>query len=280
MSSSLNRFALDEHNDATRFFNKNGYVIIKNFFTEEDLAECKCELKNIIEAYRIKAGLPPLKTDSEDIFTTGINQLESIDHEYVAAIYDTIFQSPVFFRISGSKRTEETIKMLLGVDNSQPLYAYTNRCRIDPPEDNRRTYGWHQEVFYTVPKGRFIQTWAPLICDATVKNGTIEVAVGSHKEGLTQQTWNEIEGRATQILIEDSVVNKYPRVPVEMKVGELLFFSGYLAHRSGNNTSNQVRYSLIGMYHDVRHEPFLTPRISFQYRGLSPRQYYDQEFPG
>ena len=32
------------------------------------------------------------------------------------------------------------------------LYGHTNRCRIDPPEDERRTYDWHQETFYTIPK--------------------------------------------------------------------------------------------------------------------------------
>jgi phytanoyl-CoA hydroxylase len=279
MNHSLNRFALDDYDNAKKFFDDNGYMIIKNFFTKEELNDFKCELRSIITAYMIKAKLAPLEADSDDIFTVGINQLESINHEYIAAVYDTIFQSPSFFRIVGNKSTEKTVKMLLGMGDARSLYAFTNRCLIAPQKENQRTYGWHQEVFYTIPKGKFIQTWAPLIFDTTVLNGTIQVATGSHKEGVAQQTWDEIEGQAPKIIIKDDIVNRYPKASVEMNVGELLFFSGYLAHRSGNNTSEQVRYSLVGMYHDVQHEPFLSPKISFQHRGLSPKQYYDQEFP-
>jgi ectoine hydroxylase-related dioxygenase (phytanoyl-CoA dioxygenase family) len=167
---------------------------------------------------------------------------------------------------------------LLGINESSPLYGYTNRCRIDPPQDDRRTYNWHQEVFYTIPRGNYIQTWAPLIFDTTLRNGTIEVASGSHVEKIAKQTWNDIEGRATQILVGDEIVNKYTQGPVEMKVGELLMFSGFLVHRSGKNISNQVRYSLVGMYHDVMHEPFVAPKLNFQFRSSSPREYFDECF--
>ena len=52
-----------------------------------------------------------------------------------------------------------------------------------------------------------------------------------------------------------------------MKLGELLIFSGYLAHQSGTNTSDQHRYSLVGMYHDASKLDFETPQISFNYGG-------------
>ena len=134
------------------------------------------------------------------------------------------------------------------------------------------------EVFYTIPYGSYIQTWAPLIFDTTIQNGTIEIASGSHQEGIADQSWNEVEGGATQIIIEKSVVDKYPNGPVEMQVGELLLFSGYLFHRSGNNVSNQVRYSLVGMFHDINNIPFIAPKLSYEFRGTSPKEFYDQTF--
>ena len=158
------------------------------------------------------------------------------------------------------------------------LYGHTNRCRIDPPRDNRRTYGWHQEVFYTIPEGNYIQTWAPLLFDTTIKNGTIEIAAGSHKEGIAKQSWNEVEGGATQIIVDPKIVDKYPNSPLEMKLGELLLFSGYLFHRSGNNISDHVRYSLVGMFHDVSYVPFTAPKLNFQYRGITPQNFYNKTF--
>jgi ectoine hydroxylase-related dioxygenase (phytanoyl-CoA dioxygenase family) len=278
MEKQVKRFHITDLQAALKFFEENGFVIVKNFYSAEDLQDFKIEVKNIINAYLLKAGIQEMDSENDDILSNGILALEEKDHEYVAAIYDTIFQSPSFFRILGNRNTESYIKTLLKIDLSHALYGFTNRCRIDPPNDNRRTYGWHQEVFYTVPRGSYIQTWAPLIFDTTFENGTIEVAVGSQKEKIANQTWNELEGKATQILVDDNIVNKYEQQVVEMKVGEMLFFSGFLAHRSGNNTSQQVRYSLVGMYHDVKHKPFITPKLGFTFRKSSPKEYFEEVF--
>jgi len=272
------RFDIKNQEEIKKYFDINGFVIIKDFYVEEDLKDFKSDVKNIINSYLIKAELQEMDSTSDDILSKGILELEDKGHDFVAAVYDTIFQSPSFFRIAGNRDTENQIRNLLNIDSTHSLYGFTNRCRIDPPKDNRRTYGWHQEVFYTVPKGSYIQTWAPLIFDTTFENGTIEVAIGSHKEKIADQTWNEFEGKATQILVDDNIVEKYEQLVVEMKVGEILFFSGFLAHRSGNNISKQVRYSLVGMYHDVKHEPFFTPKIEFSYRKSSPKQFFDEIF--
>jgi ectoine hydroxylase-related dioxygenase (phytanoyl-CoA dioxygenase family) len=274
----IQRFSRTQSDDMRRYFDENGFVIITDALSSEDIADFRAEVKNVISAFLKKAGLPPISHEGDRIFTDGIHALEKADHEYVASIYDTIFQTPSFFRILGERNIETAIKDLLGIEPDHALYGFTNRCRIDPPSDNRRTYGWHQEVFYTVAQGKYLQTWAPLVFDTKVANGTIEICPGSHKEVIAKQSWDEIPGRATQILIDDAVIAKYDPTPVEMKLGELLIFSGYLAHRSGSNTSDQVRYSLVGMYHDVMHEPFKTPKLGFDYRGQSPRAFYDSVF--
>lgn len=274
----IKRFDASDSQAAVSFYEENGFVILKDFYPVKDLRDFKLEVKNIINAHLLKAGIQEMDSVSDDMLSSGICALEEKDHDYVASIYDTIFQSPSFFRILGNRETEGFIKDLLHIDASHALYGFTNRCRIDPPKDNRRTYGWHQEVFYTVPKSNYIQTWAPLIFDTTFENGTIEVAVGSHKEKIANQTWNELEGKATQILVDQDIVEKYEQRVVEMKVGEVLFFSGFLVHRSGSNISKQVRYSLVGMYHDVKHKPFVTPKLGFAFRGFSPREYFDEVF--
>jgi len=272
----MKRFSKKDEEEAKLFFNNNGFVIIEDVFNEEFLNDFKLEAENIIKAHVIK-GEVDCDIDSINIFDSTMESLEQKNHDLIASIYDTLFQCPSFLRIVSNKDLTHFSRLLLG-NMDAPLYGYTNRCRIDPPRDERRTYGWHQEVFYTVPKGHYIQTWAPLIRNTTMQNGTIEVAVGSHKEEIANQTWNEENGRATQILIDKNIINKYEQKAVEMKLGELLLFSGYLAHRSGINTSKEHRYSLVGMYHDVSTKEFLTPSIDFQYRGMTPKEFYDHKF--
>jgi len=271
----IKRFNLGDASGAKKYFDENGFVIIENAFDQNCLEVFNSELSEIIKAHIAKAGIDKDYNDDE-IFDQAMMDLEAKDHEYIASIYDTIFQCPSFLRIISKESVIDSVRSLMDKPNA-PLYGYTNRCRIDPPKDDRRTYGWHQEVFYTIPKGNYLQTWAPLIRNTTIKNGTIQVAIGSHKEGIAKQSWNEIEGRATQILVDSEIVNKYEQVSVEMALGELLIFSGYLAHKSGTNLSDQYRYSLVGMYHDVSKLEFETPRLGFNYRGLTPREFFESE---
>ncbi|WP_186645994.1 phytanoyl-CoA dioxygenase family protein [Fluviispira vulneris] len=271
----IKRFRKNNLGEAKDFFKTNGFIVVEDAFDQELLNDFKEEFASVIKAYLAKAKIKDQIMDFE-LFHKGMELLEKKDHMYVAAVYDTIFLTPSFLRIASQKFTSDIVRILL--DNvTAPLYGYTNRCLIAPPSDDRRTYGWHQEVFYTIPEGRYIQTWAPLIDDTSTLNGTIEIAVGSHKEGIAPQTWKDIKGRATQIIVSDDVLAKYEKVSLPMKLGELLLFSGFLAHRSGTNISSMHRYSLVGMYHDVSEIKFITPTLNFSYRGKTPKEYYDKE---
>lgn len=186
-------------------------------------------------------------------------------------IYDAAAQMPEFLRLAAKPETALWANALLGRPEGAPLYLFTARCRIDRPQDQRRTYGWHQEVFYTMPGSRFVQTWAPLIRDTTVENGTIEVCPGSHREGIARASWEETEGRALQVTVAPDVVARYEAVAVPMRLGQMLIFDGRLFHRSGHNASTQTRYSMVGQYHGAGFRP---PRPTFDWRGQTPREYF------
>ena len=157
----LKKFKSNESDKIKAFFKDFGFVIIENAFTSEICEDFKSELAELIRAYLLKAGLPD-DYIGDDIFHKAMEDLENVDHSYVASLYDSIYQCPSFMRIVASKNMTSSVRSLLPGKNA-PLYGHTNRCRIDPPQDDRRTYGWHQEVFYTIPRGRYIQSWAPLL---------------------------------------------------------------------------------------------------------------------
>lgn len=228
------------------FYQTNGYLILDDFFSTADLLDFKEAYREIIMAnlknVQKKHSLPWAASDYIGReFDAGMDALEAVDHKYVADIYDLSCQIPAFFRILGKRELSASINQLLNRQAHLPLYCYTNRCRIDPPFDERRTTCWHQEIFYTVPQSSFIQTWAPLIRDTTIENGAIEICVGSHRQGIVPQSWNEIPGRALQIAVDDEYVNKYEPKSMPMKLGQLLLFSQYLFHRSGKNVSKEYR---------------------------------------
>jgi hypothetical protein len=204
-----------------------------------------------------------------------IMELFNINKDILGEGYDIISYSSTFLRFLSKKNVESVTKEILELHDTNSLYGWTNRVRIDPPNDERRTYGWHQEVFYTIPETRFLQTWCPVIRDTTVDNGTIELCLKSNSEGIAKQSWTDIEGRATQIIVAPEIVNKYEQIQLEMKIGDVLFFDGRLFHKSGHNsTKDEIRFSLVGMWNDVNHEGFRGPKPSFNQRTEDNRREY------
>lgn len=232
-------------------YHRDGFIVVDEFFSHMELAEFGLAFGRLINWRRV--------------FNRPIGEL-----------YDICSTLPEFLRIVGKKDTALAVNQLLDRPLQDPMFGYTNRCLIQPPNDDSHAYGWHQEVFYTIPESRFVQTWAPLISDTTLENGTIEVCVGSHKEGIAEQTWYEPEqpGHSVQVIVAPHVVAKYEQRAIPMTLGQMLFFDGHLFHRSGKNTSSDNRYSLVGMYHDVDAKGFVAPMPSLKYRGKSPYDWY------
>ena len=63
---------------------------------------------------------------------------------------------------------------------------------------------------------------------------------------------------------------------MELKVGQLLIFNSKLIHRSGNNVSNQVRYSLVGINHTLDNEFFVPPRFTEIEKKEKFAEYYEE----
>jgi len=277
-----NAIGLDDYES----FKKNGNLIKKNLVNEAyhseifylfyDLANSTIKRNKINVNYNIK-NIDDLdfNKDLKELDKILLNILK-IDNKLIGEIYDTVSYSSCFLKLVSDSNIEDYARSLLGLGKRNTIYSWTHRVRIDPPADERRTYGWHQEIFYTVPETKFIQTWFPLIRDTTIENGTIEICEGSHNEGIAKQVWNDIEGRATQIIVDKDVVSKYKQKKLEMKKGEVLFFDPHTFHRSGSNsTKDEIRFSVVGMWHDTTHGTFRAPKPIFESRTISAREYYN-----
>ena len=267
-------------------FNTNGYIIEKNIISSNlqkeiflmfyDLGHSTLLRNNIKCDFEIKSTKDISFKDTKELDRILLTILNA-DNKFIGELYDTVSYSSTFLKLVSDSQMEEISRSLLGLKKYNTIYSWTHRVRIDPPRDERRTYGWHQEIFYTIPNTKFIQTWCPLIRDTTVKNGTIEICGGSHKEGIAKQKWNEVDGRATQILVDENIVKKYQQKKIPMTLGDVMFFDPHLFHRSGHNTTeDQIRFSLVGMWNDSTHEKFRAPKPNFQSRTISAKTNYEK----
>ena len=268
------------------FFESNGYLNKENilgdkyhselFYLFYDLSVSTIKRNKINLNYELK------KVEDLD-FNKDLKELDKvllhilkINNKLIGELYDTVSYSSCFLKLVSDSNIEDYTRFLLNLSKRNTIYSWTHRVRIDPPKDERRTYGWHQEIFYTIPETKFIQTWCPLIRSTTVENGTIEICEGSHKEGIAKQTWNEIEGRVAQIIVDKDIVAKYKQKKLPMNKGDILFFDPHMFHRSGHNsTKDEIRFSLVGMWNDTTSKKFRAPQPQFKSRTISAKQYFN-----
>lgn len=108
----------------------------------------------------------------------------------------------------------------------------------------------HQDNSYAQnPNGMYLAVGYPLL-DCSPDNGGLYVYPGSHKEGL--YLWDDVEG-AKQKYGEGAgnkivVPEKYEKVDIELKQGDVIIFHGDLIHGSYPNHSDRSRPFLVINY--------------------------------
>ena len=115
---------------------------------------------------------------------------------------------------------------------------------------------WHQDNAYFdhLPLEAIATAWIALD-DATMQNGCMHVMAGMH----TGEAFKHIHTFDCQIV--EGRINYSKAIPIEMKAGSAMFFSGMLPHQTPPNHSSQRRRAL-----------------QFQYRGANTRQVSAEEY--
>lgn len=107
---------------------------------------------------------------------------------------------------------------------------------------------WHQDERFIPTRDRsLIGAWIALD-DATVENGCLWVLPGSHRPGVLYQTRDH--GRPDEFDPTDEAYgfDASDAIPVEVQTGDVVFFNGYLLHRSLKNRSDRTRRALVNHY--------------------------------
>lgn len=274
--------------DDKAFFDENGYIVIDDAFSKEDLQAFKVSLNGLVKLAVTKAArcnpnleLPSLNAGDE--LDQGIIALDKVSPEYVSFIQRTIARSAEFLKLCSNPRVTELIKVLLDMPQDLPLYLTSNGVVFTNPqkEDRKRAnfeIDWHLDTFFTIPKSRFIQIWAPLYHDSTEEIGTLMVCPGSNKIDPYQrkQRFNPDFGYNNQYYLEPEEVKPYQPHSIELKLGQLLIFDGRTIHRSGQNISNHVRCTLLGLAHHTGKDEFVPLTALYKYHALTPEAHFYQ----
>jgi ectoine hydroxylase-related dioxygenase (phytanoyl-CoA dioxygenase family) len=108
---------------------------------------------------------------------------------------------------------------------------------------------WHQDENFIPTRDRSLTAAWIALDDATVENGCLWVLPGSHRAGVLHPD-REHDDERFDCTVEayDFPYTDDDAVPVEVTAGSVVFFNGYLLHRSLPNTSAGTRRALVSHY--------------------------------
>ncbi len=262
--------------DKTEFW-KNGFFIAKGFFDPEKIIVIQHKAKFFFKQQFVEVGL--LDNISENIENEDFNQIlfEFFEKfpERVVSTGKHIQHMIDLHRISLDSKIENSLKEIGQITpnictrpvlffNSKKLAKKDVYWKTDPHQDWRSMQGSLNSIV----------VWLPLI-DVDKKLGALEIVPKSHFNGL--QTTDFKDGFGTLPIKE---VNKNEWLPIELEVGDVLFFSSFLYHRSGiNSTENGIRWSCHFRYNDISEKSFIERGYPHPYVYYPNQELITPDFP-
>jgi ectoine hydroxylase-related dioxygenase (phytanoyl-CoA dioxygenase family) len=259
-------------NNYKKKFNENGFVILKNALNKKTLTNFSKSLAYLINASSVKGirinNIRKKNTEHlKQEILRNLLHLEKKNHSFIAKIYDTIRDLNIMDKVFNNQKINKLIYSLLSIEDDVPIYVKQKACRIDMPKNNDFSLDWHQESPYTIKNTDLIQIWAPALENINSENGAIKILPGSHKEGhLKTEDYFPKIGHA-QYVPKKNILKKYNEKSIELKIGDVMLFSKFLIHRSGENNSFKPRLTFIAHYHNPIKKDFFK---NFIYKGDKP----------
>ena len=221
------------------FFVENGYVAVPDVIDADELEELKSD---IVRLARGEYPCENIKRISDAVDDTEV--LKSI-----LCIHQPHFVSPV---IEKYVRHPKICGILSQITAAHlPWWDGSVKCMqsmyfVKPPKFQGQA--WHQDEIYIPTRDRsLIGAWIA-VDDATEENGCLWIIPGSHKTGYLYPQREHEKSEEFDFAPESYGFDESVEVPVEVKAGTLVFFNGYLLHRSRKNRSDLYRRVLVNHY--------------------------------
>lgn len=230
---------------------ESGYIILRGFYSEREckrITEASIDAaKKIVEvgvevrpSYYYKSGSYTVPEENfqgdPDNFEDSLSKIYNLHREDVHG-------TDIFQKFCQNESLNKIISGVLGdnVDCFNSQFIFKNPGALGQP--------WHQDsLYYNFDRAPQVGVWLAT-SKATIDNGCLFVAPGSHKEPIH---YHEKDSREKSNLgyVEICDYDFSDAVAVTMDVGDVLIFHSLLMHKSIDNTSQDRRSAMVFHFAD------------------------------
>lgn len=222
-----------------QFFVENGYLIVPDLVTLEEVEEMRRDTVHLA-----RGGYP-----CESLLSLPADLSDEEALQNILCIHQPHYLSPVMEKYVRHPKICGVLSQITAAH--LPWWDGSVKCMqsmlfVKPP--GFQGQAWHQDEIYIPTRDRsLIGAWIALD-DATVENGCLFVIPGSHRQGYLYPQRAHNNPEEFDFAQESYGFDESAQVPVEVKTGTVVFFNGYLLHRSFKNRSQIFRRVLVNHY--------------------------------
>jgi ectoine hydroxylase-related dioxygenase (phytanoyl-CoA dioxygenase family) len=255
-------------------YKKNGYALLPGYLDREQVKAIKSEAQSIFMLMLRKNGIPVL-SENDQGFADALFELFRTNYA------DFIGAARAAQHILSMHRfavSDQIMNLLKEIGLAIPILCvkpiiYFNSRNLAKVEGHFKTPA-HQDWRSMQGSLNSVVIWVPLV-DVDVNLGAIEFIPGSHLNGLAPTEKDEWFRH-----IPDIAAPASDFVAEEVRVGDLVVFSAFATHRSGNNVTNAIRWSIHVRYNDANEATFMHRGMPHPYAVYRPEQeLITQNFP-
>lgn len=229
----------DLNADQVDFFLEQGYLVVPDMIDANELQELKQDLIDVARGRYPCENLEPV--------SDAVSDEEVIAR--ILCIHMPHYVSPIIEKYVKHKKICGALSQLTGAHI--PFWDGSVKCMqsmyfVKPPRFQGQA--WHQDEIYIPTRDRsLIGAWIA-VDEATKENGCLYVIPGSHKTGYLYPQRDHENPEEFDFAPESFGFDESAEISVEVPAGCLVFFNGYLLHRSRKNLSDVHRRVLVNHY--------------------------------
>jgi ectoine hydroxylase-related dioxygenase (phytanoyl-CoA dioxygenase family) len=221
--------------EAADFYRENGFLVVENCISPEGVAELRRETTEVCRGRRgALNGITAARQDETD---------DEVLRRYLC----------IHFPHKISEAMRRYVAHPSYVDVLTRIIGPNVKCMqsmLFIKASGKPGQAWHQDEFFIPTRDRSLTGGWLAMDDATVENGCLWILPGSHQQGIIYPQHEhgdrrfDCAGEAYEFPYRDE-----DAVPVEVKAGSIVFFNGYLLHRSlPNYAKGGYRRVLVNHY--------------------------------